>query len=72
MKIIEDARSVWRHFSTIGLLILAALPGAWEMLPPDTKAALPDAMRDWIHIIVALWALGGKFIVQKPPRRRKP
>lgn len=75
MKLIdaESRRQAWKHFSTIGLLILAALPLAWAELSPEIKASLPEWARDAIHILIALWALGGKFVIQKPraPRRRK-
>lgn len=72
MKLIEDVRGAWRHFSTIGLTALVLLPGVWEALPAEIKTALPPQAQQWIAIIIALWALVGKFIQQPPRRARKP
>ena len=72
MKIIEDVKGAWRHFSTIGLTALVLLPGVWAELPADIKAALPAGAQQWVSITIALWALVGKFIQQPPRQRRKP
>lgn len=69
MKIVENARAVWRHYSTIALSFASGLQGVWLGIPDSIKSDLPHAVGQavaWITLAVALLGLGGKFIDQTP------
>jgi hypothetical protein len=67
MKIVENAKSCWRHYSTIALSTAGATQGAWVTLPDEIKADLPKSVGEWVaKITVAILFLGlvGKFVQQ--------
>ena len=69
MKLVDNAKQVWRHYSTIALSVAGSLQGAWAAIPNATKADLPDSVGKvvaWITIAVIVFGLGGKFVVQAP------
>ena len=69
MKLVDNAKQVWRHYSTIALSMAAGLQGMWAGMPDSIKADLPDTVGKavaWVTFMVAMFGLGGKFIVQAP------
>jgi hypothetical protein len=67
MKMIDDARAVWRHYSTQALAFVTTLGGVWAGIPEWAKTALPSWVPTtvaWLVFIVAALGLGGKFIDQ--------
>lgn len=69
MKLVEDCKGVWRHYSTIALGMAAGLQGMWAQLPDSIKADLPPTVGQavaWITFTVAVGGLAGKFIAQPP------
>lgn len=67
MKLIEDIKGAWRHFSTIALASGAAIQGVWIAFPADLKAALPHGTVETVSYLTAcilVWGLIGKFIQQ--------
>ena len=69
MKLIDNAKAAWRHYSTIALGILTGLGGAWASIPDSVKAALPGWVSQavaWAIVAVAVFGLGGKFVDQTP------
>lgn len=69
MKLIDDVKGAWRHFSTQALLIGASIQSAWALFPDDLKVALGPAVVTWVARVTALvllWGLIGKFIDQRP------
>ena len=69
MKIVSNARAVWRHYSTIALGMAGGLQGVWAGLPDSVKADLPTSVGQavaWTTLAVAVLGLGGKFVDQTP------
>lgn len=69
MRLVEDARACWRHYSTQALGMAASLQGVWLGIPDSIKADLPKSVGEavaWITFVVALLGLGGKFVDQTP------
>jgi hypothetical protein len=69
MKVVDDARTVWRHYSTLALTTIAGLGGVWATVPDDIKALLPHWVGQgvaWCVFGVAVLGIGGKFIDQTP------
>ena len=69
MKLVDNAKQVWRHYSTIALTMAGGLQGAWVGMPDSIKADLPDTVGKavaWITFAIAIFGLGGKFIDQTP------
>ena len=67
MKLIDDIRGAWRHYSTQALAMGAALQGVWVAFPDDLKAALgPDAVVVVAKVTAVILVLGllGKFVDQ--------
>lgn len=77
MKLIEDIKGAWRHFSTIALASGATIQGVWIAFPPDLKARLPQTTVDLVSYVtgvILVWGLIGKFIQQplKEPNAPDP
>ena len=69
MKLVDDAREVWRHWSTQALAASAGIPTVWASIPDDMKAAWPPSTIHWVLRvtgIIAGFGLVGKYIKQKP------
>lgn len=52
MKLVKNARSVWRFYSTWMTAAILAVPYAWDQLPRDLKATVPDSAMPWISMTV--------------------
>ena len=69
MKLIDNARAAWKHYSTIALTAASGLQGAWLGIPDAIKENLPATVGQavaWVTLAVAVLGLGGKFIDQTP------
>ena len=67
MKLVKNARSRLKDYSTVALALSAAVVAVWATFPADWLQFLPTA---WVaRITGALSALGlvGKFVVQGDP-----
>ena len=67
MKIIDNAREAWRHYSTLALTAASGLQGAWLGIPDAIKANLPGTVGQavsWISLIIVVLGLCGKFVDQ--------
>ena len=64
MTFVSDIRRAWRWFSVQVLVLLACLPQAWELMPPETHALVPEAWRPWIITVLALIGIGGRLVKQ--------
>lgn len=72
MKLVDNAKGAWRHYSTQALAAGASLPAAWEAIPDDLKVAFPPSTIHWVARItgiVCVMGLVGKFIDQSPKER---
>lgn len=70
MKMVNNPKDVWRHYSTVALAVVAGVQGIWALMPEKFIAAYPA----WVTPAVAyatgaLAVLGlfGKFIKQDLP-----
>ena len=69
MKLVDDIKEVWTHYSTIAMAMAGSLQGAWATLPDSVKATLPPEVGQavaWITLAVLVLGLGGKFVDQTP------
>lgn len=69
MKLIDDCRGAWRHYSTQALAIIASAGVTWANLPDWFKSSLPPWMDQAVAALMtagALLGLLGKFIDQSP------
>lgn len=69
MKIVNDAGSRLKHYSTQALALGVGIQGAWAVFPDDLKAGLGPEIVPWVSRITALvllWGLIGKFVDQTP------
>lgn len=69
MKIISDARSIWKHYSTQALVLVGSLQGTWAALPDGVRDSLPKNVGvaiAWITLVVAVLGIGGKLVDQTP------
>lgn len=67
MKLIEDCKGAWSHYSTKALALAGSLQGAWLSIPDSIKDDLPKTVGQvvaWIVFVVAALGLGGKFVDQ--------
>ena len=67
MKIIDNARDSFRHYSTIALTAASGLQGAWLGIPDAIKANLPVTVGQavsWISLAIVVLGLFGKFVNQ--------
>ena len=67
MKIIDNAREAWSHYSTIALTAASGLQGAWLGIPDAIKANLPVTVGQavsWISLAIVVLGLFGKFVKQ--------
>lgn len=70
MKLIDDIKGAWRHFSTISLALGTAMQGAWMVFPADLKRGLNAEVVGYVLGAILLWGLVGKFIDQSPKEPR--
>lgn len=69
MKLLDDTRVIWRHYSTQALVALTTIQGVWAALPDSVTRMLPDWMNVAVAAISALIGVAGimgKFIDQTP------
>jgi hypothetical protein len=69
MKLIDEPKRIWRHFSTWALTVGGALQGVWLGIPDSIRGDLPHYAGQavaWITLVVAVWGIGGKVVDQSP------
>jgi len=67
MKLIDDVKGAWHHYSTIALTAASGLQGAWISIPDAIKANLPVTVGQavsWISLAIVMLGLFGKFVKQ--------
>ena len=67
MKFVDDAKTVWHHYSTIALTAASGLQAAWISIPDAIKSGLPEIVGhgvSWISFGIVILGLFGKFIQQ--------
>lgn len=52
MKLVSDWRDVWKWSSTHVVALAAAIPIAWEHLPTEFKAIVPDECMPFVGLIM--------------------
>lgn len=67
MKLIDNVREAWGHYSTIALTAASGLQGAWIGIPDAIKAGLPELVGhavSWVSFGIVVLGLFGKFVKQ--------
>lgn len=78
-RIVPNWRSRLRDYSTIALGLTAAIStallGAWSLMPPEWKAAMPKDVPLYlggVYMALGIWGGVGKFITQPRQEDRQP
>ena len=67
MKLIDDVKGAWRHYSTIALSTAGAVQAAGVATPDLIRDGLPKGVNQWVStvtVFILFWGLIGKFIKQ--------
>jgi hypothetical protein len=76
MKLVDNAKQVWKHWSTWALGWVAGVGTVWLGIPDEIKANLPHwfaQVVSWTVVIAGFLGLGAKFKAQNlPPPEDKP
>ena len=64
MKLVSDWKRAYRWFSVQAMAISVALLGAWEIMPSDLKAELPELYTRGAAIVLLLAGLAGRLVKQ--------
>lgn len=75
MKIVTNAITVWRHYSTGALLAVGAIQGIYAATPQKWLDELPDGFNGimaYSTMAIAILGVAGKFIKQDIPEATKP
>jgi hypothetical protein len=64
MKLVDDAKSAWKWFSVQAMILAGALQLAWETLPPEWKASIPDSYVRWGTLAVLAIGVFGRLVKQ--------
>ena len=70
MKLVKNAKEVWRHYSTGALLAVGAIQGVWAATPQAWIDAFPKQVNSFMAyatMVVAIFGVIGKFIKQDLP-----
>lgn len=66
LKLVEDWRNAWKWFSVQAMGFSVVLLGAWEVLPSDLKATLPEDLVRLLAIGLLTMGIAGRVVDQKP------
>jgi hypothetical protein len=64
MKLVYNWRQAWKWFSVQFLAVVGLLPLAWQELPDDAKAFLPEGYGPWVLLLLATAGVFGRIIDQ--------
>lgn len=67
MKIVDNWKDTFRHYSTIALTAASGLQGAWLGIPDAIKSGLPEMVGhavSWVSLAIVVLGLFGKFVKQ--------
>jgi len=67
MKLIDDVRGAFHHYSTIALTAASGVQGAWISIPNEIRENLPATVGQavsWICFVIVVLGLFGKFVKQ--------
>lgn len=64
MRLVDDARKAWRWFSVQAMFVAFVLQGAWEALPPDMKASIPQQYVTYITLFLLAMGIAGRLVKQ--------
>jgi hypothetical protein len=64
MKLVKDARSAWRWWSVQSMALAVAVQGAWQMLPPDLAARVPDWIGTAATVAILVLGIVGRLVDQ--------
>lgn len=64
MKLVSDWRRCWRMFSVQAMVLASAIQGAWEAMPVEMQAQLPQGFVHWLTIALLGFGIIGRLIEQ--------
>ena len=71
MKLIDNWTRAWRMLSVQAMALAAAVQGAWPLLPPDLRDALPPNVVNWVSLVLLVAGIVGR-LVQQPAVQPAP
>jgi len=66
IKLVDDWRAAWKWFSVQAMGLSVVMLGAWEVLPSDLKATLPEDLVRFLAIGLLSMGIAGRVVDQKP------
>ena len=63
---VDNIRNAWKWLSIQFLALAIAAQVAWEALPPDVVAIIPEEWRGKIVLVLTIIGLIGRLIKQEP------
>jgi hypothetical protein len=67
MKLVDDFKSAWRWFSVQAMFLAFVLQGAWEAVPADMKASIPQQYVTYITLFLLAMGIAGRLVKQEKP-----
>ena len=64
MKLVDDARRAYRWFSVQAMGLALAIQGAWEVIPADMKAGIPQQYVTWLTLGLLVLGIAGRLVDQ--------
>lgn len=64
MKLVDDARRAYRWFSIQAMALALAIQGAWEVIPADMKAGIPQQYVTWLTLGLLALGIAGRLVKQ--------
>lgn len=68
MRMIDNPKQIWKHFSTWAMTAAGSLQAVWLGIPDELRANLPPYAGQvvaWITLVIAIWGIGGKVVNQQ-------
>jgi hypothetical protein len=64
MKFVDDAKQAWRWFSVQAMTLALAIQGAWEVIPADMRASIPQSYVTYTTLALLALGIGGRLLKQ--------
>lgn len=71
MRLIKDWKDAWRWMSVRCMVLSSTVVVAWEGMPADLKASLPQNLMSVICVVLMIFGIVGRITLPDPKKRRR-
>jgi hypothetical protein len=64
MRLVDDFKRAYRWFSIQAMGLALAIQGAWEVIPADMKAGIPQQYVTWLTLGLLVLGIAGRLVKQ--------